>query len=67
VLSRIERAVWIRMLAYETRTDAVSVKAQGVIVRTLDGVAGEGTWCACPDHEEALDHVLGFVWRQPPI
>lgn len=66
-LTRIERAVWLRFLAYETRTDATAVRAQGVLTRTLDGVAEEdGGWCACPDHEEAVAHVLKFVWRKPP-
>lgn len=68
MLTRLERAVWLRTLAAETRTDVLGARAQGVLVRTLDGVAEEGGgWCACPDHEEAVAHLLTFMWREPPI
>jgi hypothetical protein len=66
-MSRTERAVWLRTLAAETRTDVMSTRAKLVITATLDGAAlEEGNWCACPSHEAALAHVLSYLWRDPP-
>jgi hypothetical protein len=67
-LTRTERAVWLRFLAYETRTDAMGARAQEVICNSLtkQTIRDEGTWCDCPEHNEAMAHVISFLWRKQP-
>lgn len=64
MLSQAEKAVWVRTLMVETRTDDNAVSAQRHLVALMDQCARPDTdWCGCPSHTKNLETVTRMLWR----